>query len=124
MFAGKDKVEVVKSVHKWVLKNIKYKKEEKDYWNASHETLQTEGNDCEDQGLLIYAILFKLGFSNEEVGVCVISGHTFAIYMFSNDDFLILDNGFQSYSPIKASEFSWNKGKPLFGFNRIKQWNF
>lgn len=49
-----------KEIYNWVIKNIKYKKDDYDFWQLPQESLNLGTGDCEDRALLMMAIYFKV----------------------------------------------------------------
>lgn len=121
----------LKKLHKEILKNISYRKDIDskhkmvDYWETSDEVESEKATDCE--GFAVYHMrkMREAGLSDYKIGCCVIEGHIFATFHFSNEDFYVLDNGYISTRILKASEiYPFEKHEYICGFNLFKQWNF
>lgn len=44
----------------WVVNNIKYVPETKDYWQLPHETLERKAGDCEDGAILLASMILSI----------------------------------------------------------------
>jgi len=75
--AGYDSYDIqeVIAAFDWVQKNIEYKDDPEDHWQSPSETLSLGTGDCEDQAMLVSAIVSELG-GNARVNL--IEGHAFA----------------------------------------------
>lgn len=54
---------------KWVAANVKYQKEDKDYWKLASETLADGFGDCEDGAILLACLLLARKFEVDSTGV-------------------------------------------------------
>ena len=121
--------EELRRAQMYVLLNIKYEKEEVNYWKTSYETFNDGYGDCEDQAFAIYKTLRNMGIYKDRLGIVLIKGHAFACYYFSDNDFYIIDNGYVTLNIAKASEvfpvYRSNEYKePIIGFNLEEKWNY
>ena len=86
--------------------------------------------DCEDQAIVIIRMLADSGLPYKNLGVCIVSGHAFAIVHHKEDDFYILDNGYMTKEVVEASlffPFEARNGKalsPIAGFNVMNDWRY
>lgn len=55
-----DEINSFQDIEVWIFSNIKYKKDNKDYWQFPDETILKETGDCEDMALLFCAMSNKL----------------------------------------------------------------
>jgi hypothetical protein len=78
----------------WVKREVKYVSDTavwgmSEYWQLPHETLEKGTGDCEDGCLLLYALLKKHGFSDDQLfitcGMVEGGGHCYLVYV-SNED--------------------------------------
>lgn len=109
--------------HAWILANIKYTSDEKEYWQTALETEKREKGDCEDQAILLMYKLRKSGFGDNELGILAVPGHVFAI-VDNDNDFWCLNNVLWS-CPKRASYYINKKNYQIQGaFNFFDSWNY
>lgn len=119
-----------KKIHHWVLRNIKYVSDEKNYdkkehWATTKEILEKGSGDCEDQAFVIYKKLMAAGYPEKDLGIILVEGHAFACIYYCPCDFYVLDNGHFTMNIVKASELFPCKGKvPIAGFNLTTCWSY
>jgi len=127
---GKIDMNKASEIHKWVLNNIIYTKDEilysqKDYWATSNEVLEKGSGDCEDIGIAHWRLFRDAGFPDDSIFIGLLVNHAFAgIQIPEENDFWVLDNGYLSYSIVKASQLFPQKGKLLCGFNLFDVWSY
>ena len=128
----------MEEAHKWVLAHIPWASDlkvygRKDFWEITREVLARMRADCESQSSLMMRLMQEAELNDVNIGVAILegnkTGHAVAIYQFSDTDFWVLDNGYLTTTPIKASEFFTNsqlcKGmRPVAGFNFNTQWAY
>lgn len=78
----------------WVKQNVKYEGDPatwgmSEYWQLPHETLERGTGDCEDGAILLYALMRKNGFSDDQLfitcGLVDGGGHCYLVYVSSTD---------------------------------------
>jgi hypothetical protein len=78
----------------WVKRNVKYTTDSvswkmSEYWQLPHETLERGTGDCEDGCLLLYALMKKNGFHDDQLFITCGSveggGHCYLVYVSSED---------------------------------------
>ncbi len=80
----------------WIYKNIKYEKDSYDDWKLPQETLDDKEGDCEDQAILLMAIMkYQKGYNSELVIVNIDSSTSHAI----------VRNGEKYYDPTNGGNF-------------------
>lgn len=124
------KLKEAKKIHHWVLRNIKYIGDEKNYndidhWATTKEILERGSGDCEDQAFVIYKKLMAAGYPEKDIGIILIEGHAFACIYYCPYDFYVLDNGYMTMNIVKASKlFPYKKLEPIAGFNLTDCWSY
>ena len=80
---------------KWIIKNIRYVKDEKEYgreeyWAMPWQTMKRKRGDCEDGSNLLYCILLKSGVPyfriRQTAGDTSAGGHCYTTYLPENND--------------------------------------
>jgi len=131
--SGVINLDLAKKIHKECLINFKYVKDIdqfkiNDYWATSGEVLKEQKDDCDGFAVLIWRKLRDAGFPDDKIGMIIVPGHMCACIYHSENDFIILDNGFLTFSFEKASVFfSTDRGKeklPILGFNMFYKWGY
>ncbi|MFW6283208.1 MAG: transglutaminase domain-containing protein [Minisyncoccales bacterium] len=91
---GKNDDEIALNSLKWVIDNISYVKDKKqygmnEYWAYNYETLKSKKGDCDDMAILLYCIMRKNGIPYWKIRVTagnvddgnVSGGHCFVTYL-------------------------------------------
>ncbi len=104
-------------IHKWVITNVRYISDEKnyakkEYWATSDEVFSRMQDDCDGQAVACWRKLRDAGFPDDKIGICCIEGHAFCVILEGEEDFWILDNGFVTTSFQLASEVLTTKNLP------------
>ncbi len=83
--SGPYSVQQVAAVFDWVKTNIPYQEDPdgKDIWYSPNETLQREGGDCEDQAMLVSAMVKELGGTAR---VYFTDDHAFPVVFIGNEN--------------------------------------
>jgi len=110
--------EIAEKARNWVQKKIKYKKDSKEMWQFYFETLERREGDCEDQAILVHAIMIynnvpywriRLNAGNVDGG-----GHAYLTYLHEkNNKWYILDS---TYYPNETKNFGlpWKKAERYY----------
>ena len=78
----------------WVRRNVKYVKDDAtwnmtEYWQLPHETLERGTGDCEDGAILLYCLMKKNGFHDDQLFITCGNvdggGHCYVVYVSSKD---------------------------------------
>lgn len=78
----------------WVRSEVSYMKDDDvwkmtEYWQLPHETLEKGTGDCEDGAILLYVLMRKNGFHDDQLfitcGDVVGGGHAYLVYVSSED---------------------------------------
>ena len=127
-------LERAKAIHKKLLKEFTYVKDEvqfgkKEYWATSKETALTLKGDCEDFAILLMRRLWEAGFSVENLCVVIVDGHAFCGLYPEPSDFIVLDNGYITNNAVAASKLfpvriGGRKLVPICGFNAYNKWAY
>lgn len=103
----------------WVIRNIKYKSEEKEQWQFCDETLTRKAGDCEDGAILLANIMLKSGIPYWRIwlnaGDVQGGGHAYLTYLAEkNNQWYILD---WCYWPneSKGLQKKWDDASKYFG---------
>jgi len=118
-------------IHEWILDNITYVTDEKqygmqDYWETSTEVLEKKRADCEGIAAAHWRLLRDAGFPDSAIGIILVQDHAFACIYEEENDFWVLDNGNISSSIVRASEIFPHPrvGNPIAGFNLFENWSY
>jgi len=100
---------ILTAVNDFVNNNIKYRSENKDYWQSPLETIEREKGDCEDIAISKYDMLKRLGVAEENLRFANVKsgkdsiGHMVLVYTPSGSfaDGMVLDNIDKRLRPIE-----------------------
>jgi len=128
----------ITAVRNWVEKKIVYVEDsvlygKAEYWASANKTLKVRQGDCDDQGILVFRLLYAWGDKFRDsglktrLGIIVVKKNwdffnyhvLAAVYIKDSDDFWLVDIGPYSQALVRASEF-FNKRKdvhPVCFFN-------
>jgi predicted transglutaminase-like cysteine proteinase len=78
----------------WVKQNVVYTSDKvvwkmDEYWQTPEETLKLKTGDCEDGAILLYVLMKKNGFTDDQIfitcGAVVGGGHCYVVYVSNKD---------------------------------------
>ncbi|MEW5761082.1 MAG: transglutaminase domain-containing protein [Candidatus Thermoplasmatota archaeon] len=106
-YPGSYNTHQIAEVFGYVKKEIKYirEREGRDYWAKPHETIALGAGDCEDQALLLSALLIEIGAN---VRFHITKDHAFISVYFGKDTTLL--NGLDKYYETNLT-YSWFEDK-------------
>ncbi|HKK34092.1 MAG TPA: hypothetical protein VJ934_11110 [Desulfomicrobiaceae bacterium] len=99
-------------------------------WQVSTDTLEKGRGISLDQSIVIMHRLRDAGFPDESLGVVSVQmgsrRHSFAVVQDREDDFWMLDNGYFSNIPVRASAYLAKKSGIVYliGFNFFDVWTY
>jgi hypothetical protein len=99
-------------------------------WQVSTDTLKKGRGISLDQSIVIMHRLRDAGFPDDSIGVVSVQigarRHSFAVVQDRKDDFWMLDNGYFSNIPVRASTYLSKRTdiSYLIGFNFFDVWTY
>lgn len=118
----------MRTIHKKTILDVKHREE--GMWKVSTDTLQQGRGISLDQSIVLMHRLRDAGFPDDALGVVSVQlqqqRHSFAIIQYAEDDFWMLDNGYFSVLPVRASRFLAKREDIVYliGFNFFDVWNY
>jgi hypothetical protein len=118
----------MRTIHKKTILDVKHREE--GMWKVSTDTLQKGRGISLDQSIVLMHRLRDAGFPDDALGVVSVQlqqqRHSFAIIQYAEDDFWMLDNGYFSVLPVRASRFLGKREDVIYliGFNFFDVWNY
>ncbi|PIE68931.1 MAG: hypothetical protein CSA21_05210 [Deltaproteobacteria bacterium] len=118
----------MKMLHTTTLRHVDH--QEDGMWKVSTETLQQGKGISLDQSIVLMHRLRDAGFPDHALGVVSVQlkhqRHSFAIIQDTEDDFWMLDNGYFSVLPVRASHFLARRTDIVYliGFNFFDIWTY
>ena len=118
----------MRAIHKKTILDVKHREE--GMWKVSTDTLQQGRGISLDQSIVLMHRLRDAGFPDDALGVVSVQleqqRHSFAIIQYAEDDFWMLDNGYFSVLPVRASRFLAKREDIMYliGFNFFDVWNY
>ncbi|WP_462324129.1 hypothetical protein [Desulfoplanes sp.] len=118
----------MRTIHRRTLLEVEHR--EDGMWKISTDTLQKGRGISLDQSIVLMHRLRDAGFPDGALGVVSVQleqqRHSFAIIQDREDDFWMLDNGYFSVFPVRASRFLAKREDLVYliGFNFFDVWNY
>jgi hypothetical protein len=118
----------MRTIHKRTLLAVEHR--EDGMWKVSTDTLQKGKGISLDQSIVLMHRLRDAGFPDDALGVVSVQleqqRHSFAIIQHTVDDFWMLDNGYFSVFPVRASRFLAKREDIVYliGFNFFDVWTY
>ncbi|GAU07677.1 hypothetical protein [Desulfoplanes formicivorans] len=118
----------MRTIHRRTLLEVEHR--EDGMWKVSTDTLQKGKGISLDQAIVLMHRLRDAGFPDDALGVVSVQleqqRHSFAIIQYAEDDFWMLDNGYFSVFPVRASRFLAKRDDIVYliGFNFFDVWTY
>lgn len=112
----KEILEGIAEIHKDVMTEIEYKRDNGDYWNTAEKTMEDGYGDCEDQAILIYSRVLKRYGIRNNCFICLVPGHAFCVVRYKGE-YMMYDNGNYTMRPEKMRKvLPYYDTEPMYMF--------